>query len=408
MTGAARGFSSAWMLAALLLTGCARQPDERTGVVFWHFWPKPVIQPILDQFEADHPDLRVESQQLTWQSGFEKIVLAFASGRVPDLCELGSTWVARFASEGVLTALDVPPDSLRQSVLLSEPGVYRDRVYALPWLVGTRALFFNRALFRRAGLDSGRPPETWRELLDAARRIDALGPEIHGFGTNAGERHVLYKKFMPFAWGNGGRILDDGGTRAVFDSDENLEALEFFLALAKASLIEKQAVLDQVFKEGRIGMLLSGSWNLKSIPEDAPSLEFGVALVPRPDKPSGEHVSFGGAEMLVIPAASDQPDAALELARFLAEPDQAWRIADEVRSVWPAARRAEERLSGLGPEAAVFVAQMQTARTPPADPRWVEIEAAIDTHLERALYGRAAPAAALGDAQRDIERILGS
>ncbi len=396
------------MAACLLASSCSAERSGRAKIVFWHFWPKAVIQPVLDDFEALHPDLRVESQQLTWQSGFEKIVLAFASRTAPDLCEIGSTWVARFADEGALWKMPENPDTLAAAYFLTGPGIYRDGVYALPWLVGTRALFYNRALFEEAGIDPDRPPETWPDLLDYAARIDDLGPEVHGFGTNAGERHVLYKKFMPFAWGNGGDILGPDGRSVIFDSEANREALRFFLALAKVSLVEKQAVLDQVFKEGRIGMMISGSWNLKSIPEESPDLSFGVALIPRPAGPGGRHASFGGAEMLAIPASSGRKGAAMELARFLLRPDQAWRIAREVRSVWPSAKDAADSAPPLAAEERVFLEQMTTARTTPTHPQWVELEEIIDAHLERALYGRSTPEEALGAAEAEMQRVLNS
>ncbi len=393
-------------ISLLLTASCGSGDGGRTRIVFWHFWPKSVIQPILDDFEARYPDLRVESQQLTWQSGFEKIVLAFASNTTPDLCEIGSTWVAKFAAEGALGEIPETPDALVDEYFMAGPGIYRDRVYALPWLVGTRALFYNRTLFERAGLDPDVPPETWPELLAAATRIHNLSSDIYGFGTNAGERHVLYKKFMPFAWSNGGSILGDDGTTVVFDSNANVEALRFFLGLSEVSLVEKQAVLDQVFKEERIGMVISGSWNLKSIPEEAPGLEFGVGLVPRPATPGGRHVSFGGAEMLAIPARSKRREAALELARFLLEAEQGWRIAREVRSVWPSSRNASGSAPPLGSKMGVFFEQMETARTTPTHPAWVDLEDIIDTHLERALYGRSSPETALGDARAEMERVL--
>jgi multiple sugar transport system substrate-binding protein len=399
-----RSWARHTVLLTLIFVSCSGD-SGRTTLTFWHFWPKTVIQPILDDFEATHPDSRIESQQLTWQSGFEKIVLAFASNTAPDLCEIGSTWVPRFASDGVLWRLPVDPISLQTEYHLTGPAVFDGGVYALPWLVGTRALFCNRTLFETAGLDPNDPPETWPDLLDAARRIDRLGAEVHGFGTNAGERHVLYKKFMPFAWSNGGRILTADGS-VQFNSPENLVALRFFLELAKVSLVEKQAVLDQVFKEERIGMMISGSWNLKSIPQDAPGLDFGVARVPRPDSPSGEHISFGGAEMLVIPQASGQKEAARNLAEFLIQPEQAWRIAREVQSVWPSSKNAQDTAGELDSKVRVFVEQMETTRTAPAHPRWVDIEEILDIRLEEALYGRISPEEALRRAHEEIEDVL--
>src|SRR6185295_5917602 len=112
--------------------------------------------------------------------------------------------------------------------------------YGMPWVMGTRALFYNKTLFARAGLDSTRPPETWDQLYDAAAAIQKLGGGFHGYGVQAGERYVLFKKFMPYAWGNGGRILTDDLTGSDFDSPRNVEALDFYLRLRQVGLIERQ------------------------------------------------------------------------------------------------------------------------------------------------------------------------
>jgi multiple sugar transport system substrate-binding protein len=211
------------------------------------------------QFESEHPGIRVELEQLTWQAGQEKIQAALAAGQAPDLCELGSTWLPRFAAEGVLADVTSLADSLAADYVQWEPARHAGKVYGLPWVVGTRALFVNRALCRQAGLDPDRPPATWDELIAAATAIDNLGPAEHGFGLNAGERYVLFKKFMPFAWGNGGEVLTPDLSRSVFDSPANAEALEFYVRLSRVSLLEKQDVIDRTFQEGKVGMMISGA-----------------------------------------------------------------------------------------------------------------------------------------------------
>jgi hypothetical protein len=189
------------------------------------------------------PDIDIEVEQLTWATGFEKIQASLASGTQPDVCELGSTWLPRFSYEGVLEDVTPVYEAERDSFLMWESALWNGRVYGLPWVQGSRALFINRSLFKRAGLDPERPPQTWDELLYAAQKISALGTGIYGFGQNIGEL-VLYKKFMAFAWGNGGDVFDESGT-VVLNSPAVLEALEFYLKLAPFSLQEKQEVLDQ-------------------------------------------------------------------------------------------------------------------------------------------------------------------
>jgi multiple sugar transport system substrate-binding protein len=380
--------------------------DGRTVVRFWQFWDLAVIEPMVERFEAANPDIDVVVEQLTWKSGLEKIQAAMASGTQPDLCELGSTWLPRFSYEGVLADVTGVYEAVADSFLMWDSARWQGRVYGLPWVQGSRVLFYNRDLFRRAGLDPDRPPETWAELLDAARRVDALADNIDGFGQNLGERYVLYKKFMAFAWGNGGRILDDDGNVTI-NSDANVEALEYYLQLAEFSLQEKQEVLDHQFKSGRLGMQISGAWNLRNFELEAPDLDYGVALVPRPAAGRGTPASFAGAEMLVVFSRAKQQDAALRLARFLIDYPQAKALSDAAGSVFPAARAAlEDSALVADPRVRIFVEQALTSRTAPAHPGWIEMEDVINRAIEETLYGRRAPRWSLDAAAREIQEIV--
>lgn len=399
--------AAAALAVTALLSSCGGREKGAHVVTFWQFWPSRQIEPLIREFESTHPGMKVEMQQLTWGSGFEKIVAAAAAGDPPDLCELGSTWLGRFASEGALADVTEETSPARAGYRMWEIATYEGRVYGWPWVLGTRALFVNRGLFERAGLDPDRPPETWAEMLDAARRISAIGNGTYGFGLNAGERYVTYKKFMAFAWGNGGRILCDDLTRSCFDSPENREALKFYVELIPYSMIERQDMIDQAFKEGRVGMMISGAWNLKRIPDEAPSLDYAVALVPRPDAEGGFHASFGGGEVLVAFSASQKKDLAAELARFLISPENEVALCREVRSVQPSFAGAENDPYYLSnPYDLVFVRQLETAVTPPAVPEWMEMEGVIDEAVEKAIHGVLSPADALARADSRLNDIM--
>jgi multiple sugar transport system substrate-binding protein len=281
-----------------------------------------------------------------------------------------------------------------------------DAIYGVPWMLGTRALFFNKTLFARAGLDSSRAPETWDELFAAAAAIDRLGKNIHGYGVQGGESQVLFKKFMPFAWGNGGRVLGDDLTSSEFDSERNREALAFYLRLKGVGIVERQAALDRMFREGRIGMQISGAWMFTSIPRDAPRLRYGVALVPRPEVSRGTHASFAGGELLVSFSASKHKEHALELARFLVRSDNAMALAQAVRSVHPATLGLDttayyrER-----PNERVMLQQFETAITTPNHPLWEGMEAAIEAEIEQALAGRKTVEEAVAAADTKIREL---
>jgi multiple sugar transport system substrate-binding protein len=402
-----RVFASALAIAfgLAVVGGCGGGGEKSEPLRFWHFWDAAAVDPLLREFEAAHPGIKVEAEQLTWKSGLEKLQAAIASGTQPDLCELGSEWVPRFAYEGVLEDLTPAYAELADSFIMWDSARWKNRVYGLPWLQGSRALFYNIDLFEKAGLDPRHPPETWDELLDAAKRIDELPGDVSGFGLNSGERYVLYKKFMAFAWGNGGGIIDAKGN-VVFDSPENVQALEFYRKLAAYSLKEKQEVLDHYFKSGQLGMQISGAWNLKNYAIEAPDLRYGVALVPKPARDRGTHASFAGAEMLVVFAKSPRKADALALARFLQSYPEAKKLSLEVGSVFPAAKRAVEDPAFTGDEKTrVFVDQALTSQTAPPHPGWVDMEDIINRAVEEVMYGRTEPREALTAAAEEMRKV---
>lgn len=381
-------------------------------IVFWEFWPAADLQPLIDKFEKQHPGLDVRIEQLTWQTGEQKIQAALASGELPDLCEIGSTWMPQLLASGRLADWSAGTADLRASLRGWPLCTVGDASYGLPWVLGTRALFYNKVLFARAGLDSSRAPETWEELSAAAAAIQKLGGGVHGYGVQGGEPHVLFKKFMPFAWGNGGRILSDDLGVAVFDSPENREALEFYLSLRDVGVMDRQKPLDRMFRDGKLGMVLSGAWLLKSIPRDAPRLRFGVGLVPRPGVDHGTHGSFAGGQLLVSFQDSKRKEGALQLARFLVAAENASDLASRVRSVQPATIGAETTAVYRDrPYEQMLMRQFDTAYFTPNHPRWNDMEAAIEDAVSRALVDRQrrpsdVAASAIAEAQQRLAELV--
>jgi multiple sugar transport system substrate-binding protein len=391
-------------IAVILVLSCSR--EESADIVFWQFQRPDIMQDLIEDFEARNPSISVRFETLTWQSGYEKIVMAFSSGTVPDLLEVGSTWLPKFSEEGAIEDVTSMTADLADGLMMWDLATFGGRRLGLPWLIGTRVLFYNKTLFAGAGLSPDSPPVTWSQMLGAARAIHDPDRGIYGFGMNAGERYILYKKFMPFAWGNGGSILSEDMTTCLLDSPQNLEALEFYMELKGSSILERQDMIDEMFKQGKVGMMISGGWNLKRIPEDAPDVDFGVALIPKPDA-SGTHASFAGAEILVLPKGS-RTEPAMRLARFLVEADQALRIAGELKGVQPASKEAlEHPYYDEHPMERLLLRQCETSLPPPPSPFWVDIEEAINTRLEECLYGNVSPAEALSLMEEDVNAIIG-
>jgi multiple sugar transport system substrate-binding protein len=397
-------------LAALLVvlgaSGCAKKSTSR-AIVFWQFSPLDAIQPVIERFEAENPGVDVQVEQLTWQSGREKIVAAIAAGRPPDLCELGSTFLPGLVADSTLVDLTDSTADLRSTLVGWDVASYKGRAYAVPWMLGTRALFRNDDLLRRAGLDPAKPIDTWEDLRNASRAIAERVPDAKGFGMNAGEREILFKKFMPFAWGNGGNILDSTMTRSVIASPRNVEALRFYLSLKPYSLLDRQEMHEEAFAKGRLGFVISGPWLVRKLPQQAPDLPYTVSLMPRPATNGGTHASFAGAEVLGIFRGSRNKEGALRLARFLVRPENTMPVFIATGNAFPAATASAADTYFVSHERdRVFLDQLRAAVGPPLHPRWVEIEEIVNGELEEAIYGRKTAEAALQSADTRINAIL--
>ena len=101
-------------------------------------------------FEAANPNIKVNLTDLTWANGHEKIVVAYSSGTAPDIIELGSDWVPEFSSSGQLAKLtkDIVPDSAQYYGWT--PAKWENELYAQPWILGTRVLYINNELKKKA------------------------------------------------------------------------------------------------------------------------------------------------------------------------------------------------------------------------------------------------------------------
>jgi len=387
------------------------RPVSAAEGVTLEFWELSVgeelMRSLLDRFERQNPGVHVRFQQLSWDFGLDKIITSIAAGNPPDVIELGTDWVPQFSSSGVLSDLTPELAPLKEKFLLWDTVTYKEKLYGMPWLAGTRILFYNRELFAKAGLNPDKPPATWKELAAAAKAVDELGPNIYGIGLHVGEPYSPWQEFLPFAWGNGGEVLDPSWNRCLLDQPPVVEALEFYRSLKPYALVQRQEQVNQLFAEGRIGIQLSGTWNFAGIPRLNPTLNYGVGLIPRPDHSKGTHAAFAGGEVLVIPKSTRHREQALKLVSFLAEEEQAMAIVEAQRNVIPTVASAiNHPYYQNRPEQKVVFEQVRTAVAPPGHPGWGPMQEKITRAIEEVLLKDKDPELALKETAAEINRII--
>ncbi|HBC46569.1 MAG TPA: hypothetical protein DCZ43_05940 [candidate division Zixibacteria bacterium] len=387
------------IFSLLIIVACSGQPKDSQTIQFWQFWSdintKPVIEKLISDFESKNPGIKVKVTDLTWANGHDKLVISFAAHQPPDIMELGSDWVAEFASNDLLAECDTlgfPENYLY-------PAKWNSKTYAYPWLLDSRYLYYNMDLLRKVNADI---PQTWPDLLSAAQKIDSLGDDYFGFGCNSAEPHRLYKKFLPFLWSNGGAVLSDDGTRSELASPAAIGALDFYLKLCKCGLIESQRRLEEYFRQGKIGAIISGGWLLDRLKKTPPAFQYKITEFTTPDGHPG--ISFFGGEYLAINAKSEKREATQKLARFLTEQGNSQLLCDAAGFGFP----PYANLDIADSNAQVEARQLLASKSNPPTPLWVDIEKDIEDAIEAAMYGHGTAAEILTTASKTIDAKLKS
>lgn len=396
-------------VAAIIAVGCSSAPKANAPIVWWQFWTNPEVRPTITQLASSYETAtqnKIELGDLTWSDGHEKIAIALSTGGGPDVIELGSDWVAEFAASGRLLDLTDRLGGMRDSLLMWEPGIYRDRVYAVPWMLGTRVLFCNRSLLDSAGFSADFVPTTWAELLEASRRIDQLGEDVFGFGSNSAERHRLYKKYLPFFWSAGGEVFNANATQTQFGTNAGRASLDFYLLLSTNGIVETQSRIEEYFASGKIGFVISGEWLVGKLNRTELPFDYFVTVMPSVE-PGGVGISFAGGEYLVINQSSHSPGAAVALLRHLTLPENDRLFTTATGSYTPVNRfTAFTTDSAPTATAAVFQRQIGDSRSTPVHPAWVAIEEILERGIEQALYKKMSSQEALDMIDRETAPIL--
>lgn len=397
------------MLPLLLCLSCARG-EPGAVVEFWALGREGEhVRALVPAFEARHPGTTVRVQQIPWSAAHEKLLTAFVGDALPDVIQLGNTWIPEFAALGALEPLEpwlartpaLDPQDFFPGVL--DAAVIDGATLAVPWYADTRLLFYRSDWFA-AGL-----PSTWPAWLAEAERVQArLGPGQHALLLPLGEWEVP----VILALQHGAELLRDGGRYGNFRSPELRAAFAFYLSLFERGLAPQTGVaqlanLHQDFAAGAFGALVTGPWNLREFAARLPAemqTEWATAPLPAVAGP-GPGVSLAGGASLALVAKSQHAEAAWAWIAFLAEPAQQaefHRLSGDL----PARRSAWDDPALQAPRVAAFRAQLARAVATPKLPEWERIASRIAWHTEGAVREGRDLDAVLAALDADTDQIL--
>lgn len=402
------------VILLVLLSGCYSTADQTVTVEFWAMGQEgEQVQALLPEFERRHPDIRVRVQQVPWSAAHEKLLTAYAGDAMPDVFQLGNTWIPEFVALRAIEPLDARLKAWPEAALNDYfPGILATnrldgRTYALPWYVDTRLFFYRTDLLAAAGF--AEPPTTWADWLRAMNALKgAAGSERYAILLPINEWQLP----VILALQRGATLLRDRDQYGNFQEPSFREAFAFYLSLFTQGLAPpvsnaQMANLYQEFANGKFAIYVSGPWNIGEFGRRLPAaVQPHWDTAPLPAFAGAAGVSLAGGASLALSRTSSRQEAAWALLAFLAEPAQQARFY-QLTGDLPARQSAwrDPALAG-NRHAQAFWRQLQNLRATPSIPEWERIANRIAYYAELAVRQDLSIDDTLAALDRDVDRIL--
>jgi multiple sugar transport system substrate-binding protein len=285
---------------------------------------------MVDAWNAQKPDQKISLVAIPDAQYVQKFVQGVSSGDSPDIAVVDIANAQALVNEDLLTDISDKVDALDYKDSLAPAAIdiaSKDgQSYGVPHQLDVSLLYYNPTLFEAAGLDPAAPPTTSAEVLDAARKITALGDDTYGFyfaGNCAGCNAYTT---LPFIWANGGDILNEDGTETTLDDPAVADAMNLFETMWSEKLVpnsaqdETGATWVTAYQSGKIGMIALGSFGIGLYgAEGGP--DFDVTPIPGAE---GETASFLGGDIVGIPANAQNAGTAWDFIE--------WSMSEEVQT----------------------------------------------------------------------------
>lgn len=317
----------AGLTAAAVLMGTASYADTTLKLVEVITSPErtEVLRGVVDEFEANNPDVTVEIVSLPWGSAFEKLATMVAGGDIPDVVEMPDSWQALYAGSGQLASLKDHVAGWEHGATLTDKtvamGSQSGDLYMIPYGFYLRAMFYNKKLLAEAGIDT--PPNTMEEFMAASAAVSKLDGK-HGYclrggpgGTNG---WIMFAAAMN---GTNEFFTEDGVSR--INEPGSVDGIQFMIDMYQNGYAPKDSVswgFNEIvagFYSGTCAFLDQDPDALIAIAERMPAEDF--AVIPMPVGPAGMAFPTIGYAGWSVFKATEHEDKAFDLVAALSSPE---------------------------------------------------------------------------------------
>ncbi len=411
-------------LAALSGATLAQAPVEIS-----FYYPVAVGGPItklIDQFAADfekeNPGIKVKPiYSGSYQESITKALTAVKSNDAPTTSVLLSTDMFTLIDEEAIVPFDPLIKTPEDQAWLKgfypafmENSQTGGKTWGIPFQRSTIVLYYNKEMFKDAGLDPNRAPATWKEMAEYAQKLtkrDASG-KVTQWGVQIPSSGFPYWLFQGLTTENDVQLMNAAGTETYYDKPAVIEALQYWMDLTSKYKVHPEGIVEwgttpKDFFERKVAMIWTTTGNLTNVKNNA-KFDFGVAMLPahkRRGSPTG-----GGNFYLFKQAKPEQQAAAFKFIKWITSPARAaqWGIDTGYVAVSPDAWATPVMRKYVAdfPPAAVARDQLQYAVAELSTHDNQRVTKALNDGLQAGLTGTKSAEQAMKDSQREAERLL--
>ena len=305
---------------ATTASSAANNSGQKVTLTFWNGFTgpdRPAVESITKKFSDTNPNITVNMDITPWDSLMQKLLSTMSTGQGPDVVAIHFQYLPQYAKSGYIMDLsssmkagtDLDPANWPPALvdLLKYDGKY----YAAPINYATLMLYYNKDMFKAAGLDPEKPPTTWAEWMDTAKKLSKQDNGNNTYGLVIGEKETI-PNWPLFLWGNGGDIIKNG--KSNLTDPKTVEALKIWADLVKNNKISPPgltgAEADKLFESKKAAMEVSGPWLTEGF--NKAGLNYGVTALPA--GPAGP-VTLADTVLLLVNKSSKNADAAIKFVQ---------------------------------------------------------------------------------------------
>ncbi len=402
--------------------GCSEETakKEKEGKIvvrFWHAMGGPlgeVLNSMIDEFNAEHPGWFIKSESMgSYDALKQKLLASIVAHNQPDMAQSYEAWISTLLGGDALVDLGELDPSFKNELddffpVFIKDSFYDGRLMSLPFNKSVPIIYYNKDLFRRAGLDPEEPPQTWEEFARVARQLtrDLNGdgkPDLWGFEFT--DHATLFECLLIQ---NGGELFDLESRTMLFNSPEGVEALQYLVDLVRKDraadfyLAGYQHQVD--FAAEKVAMIVASCVSRTFM---AKQLKFDWGLAPLLRKKQQGAMVYGTNIIIFSRSSLEKQRVAWEFIKWFTSPLNAarWSLNTGYVPVRKSVLKLPVMLKELGenPDSLVPIQELDHAFFEPRFSQWIRIREYIGDAVKETLLGKTTPSEALDKAVRKGE-----